>query len=779
MEIPATPAYLIEQLLIDSRKAYTPATSLFFALTSSRRNGHDYIGDLYQKGVRCFVVTQTIEEVAYPNAIIIKVPDAIKALQQLAAAHRAQFSIPVIGITGSNGKTIVKEWLFQLLQPDFKIARSPKSYNSQIGVPLSVWQLKSYHQLAIFEAGISQPGEMVHLQKIIQPTIGVLTNVGPAHSEGFTSMEEKESEKRMLFLNASLPPALHLVQATSSTGFTTLQATGALLPAGGSITIPFTDAASIQNALRCWEVLLFLQIPQSVIQERMQKLIPVELRLHLLKGINDCQLINDAYSADIDSLEIALNFLQQQGGSLRRTVILSDFFESGEPDAALYSRIQQLLRQAGVEQLITIGPRIGAALAASAGLWVLEQYVDTNQFIQSLYPRKFQHAIILLKGARTFELERIIPLLEDKIHGTRLEIDLAAVVANLNQYRQQLSSGTRLMAMVKAFAYGSGATEIAQVLQYQGVDYFGVAYADEGVALRQAGITTPIMVMNTEVSAFAALVDYQLEPVLFCFSLLQSFDAFLQQQGLQGYPIHLELETGMHRLGFAQDEIPAIISYLRSTPSFTIQTVFSHLAASEDPAADAFTAKQFSLYQLGVAQLEKGLAITILKHIANSAAAIRHKALQLDMVRIGIGLYGVESSVQFTLTPALTLRSTIAQIKKVSTGSSISYNQKTILQHDAIIGTVRLGYADGYPRQLGNGVGQVLVKGQLVPIVGTICMDMFMIDLTAVPSVEEGEEVILFGKELPVQQVANWAHTIPYEILTGISQRVKRVYFQE
>jgi alanine racemase len=779
LEIPAFPAYPIEQLLIDSRKAYTPATSLFFALSSARRNGHAYIGDLYQKGVRCFVITQPVEEAAYPQAVFLKVADATQALQQLAAAHRAQFSIPVIGITGSNGKTIVKEWLFQLLQTDFKIVRSPKSYNSQIGVPLSVWQLKPYHQLAIFEAGISQPGEMARLQKIIQPTIGVLTSLGPAHNEGFVSMEEKENEKRLLFSAALVPPALQLVGTASSNGCTTLQATGNLLPAGGSITIPFTDAASIQNALRCWEVLLQLQIPLPVIQERMQRLMPVDMRLHLLKGVNGCQLINDAYSADIDSLEIALSFLQQQGGSLTRTVILSDFLESGENDADLYTRIRQLLTQTGVQQLITIGSRIGKAFANPVGPWRLEQFERTEQFIAAFRPQQFQQAIILLKGARSFALERIIPLLEDKIHGTRLEIDLAAVVANLNQYRQQLPGGTRLMAMVKAFAYGSGATEIAHVLQYQGVDYFGVAYADEGVALRQAGITTPIMVMNTEAPAFDAMVEYQLEPVLFCMSLLRSFDVYLQQQGIQGYPIHLELETGMHRLGFAQAEIPSLISYLSATPSFTIRTVFSHLAASEDPTADSFTAQQFSLFQAGTHFIEQGLSISTLKHIANSAAAIRHPAYTLDMVRIGIGLYGVESPNSFSLQPALTLRSTLAQIKKVPKGSSISYNRKTILQHDAIIGTVRLGYADGYPRQLGNGVGRVLVNGQLVPIVGSICMDMFMIDLTTVAAVAEGDEVILFGKELPVQQVASWAQTIPYEILTGISQRVKRVYFQE
>jgi alanine racemase len=776
---PVVHDHAVEHLLIDSRKAYAPAVSLFFALVSPRRNGHDFIGELYQKGVRSFVVTQPTEAIDYPDANFLLVSDAVSALQKLVAAHRARFKIPVIGITGSNGKTIVKEWLFQLLQPDYRIVRSPKSYNSQIGVPLSVWQLKPHHQLAIFEAGISQPDEMERLEKVIQPTLGVLTNIGTAHSEGFVSLAEKENEKRKLFRSAPLAPALQLNQVTIQNGFATLEATGSLLQEGGSITIPFTDQASIQNALRCWEVLLALGIPMAVITARMKKLTAVDMRLHLKKGINNCQLINDAYSADLSSLEIALTFLKQQGGSLKRTVILSDFLESGELDAELYAQIALLLQQVSVHRLITIGPRIGSAFATLSGGWQLEQYVDTSHFLQQFDARKFQQEVILIKGARAFALERIAFLLEEKIHATCLEIDLSAVVHNLNLFREQLGAGTRLMAMVKAFAYGSGASEIAHVLQFHGVDYFGVAYADEGVSLRQVGITKPIMVMNTEEPVFDAIIENQLEPVLFCFSILHAFDSYLQRQGIQSYPVHLEIETGMNRLGFAENEIPALIAYLSSTSSFLIQSVFSHLAASEDPASDPFTFQQFSIYQTVTNQLSNQLNCSFLKHIANSAAALRHPSFSMDMVRVGIGLYGVESSIIQSVQPAITLRSTIAQVKKVSAGSSISYNRKTMLDSDAIIATVRLGYADGYPRRLGNGVGQVMVRGKRAPIVGTICMDMFMIDVTAIDDVREGDEVILFGKELPVHEVSKWAGTIPYEILTGISQRVKRVYFQE
>ena len=771
--------HLVEHLLIDSRKAYAPTTSIFFALKSSRRNGHDFIGELYQKGVRSFVVSQHVSNHDYPAANFIQVDNPVEALQQLAAAHRRRFSIPVIGITGSNGKTIVKEWLFQLLQQDYRIVRSPKSYNSQIGVPLSVWQLKSYHQLAIFEAGISQPNEMEQLERVIQPTIGVLTNIGAAHSEGFQSVDEKEKEKRKLFQHAVLAPQLQLTRVHFEQGYATIYATGAGLLAESSITIPFTDDASIQNALKCWEVLLYLKVPLHTIAERMQRLNAVELRLQLKKGINNCQLINDAYSADLSSLEIALTFLQQQGGSLLRTVILSDFLESGETDAILYEQVALLLRQVSVQRLITIGARVSAAMQSLNGSWKLEAYLDTQHFLQQVGSVKFQDEIILLKGARSFALETIVPYLEEKVHATRLEINLAAVVHNFNQYRLQLKHGTRIMAMVKAFAYGSGATEIAHVLQFQGVDYFGVAYADEGVALRQAGVTLPIMVMNTEEQAFDVLTEYQLEPVLFSFSLLQAFDNYLQQQAIQEYPVHIEVETGMNRLGFSEEQLPELIQQLQSTSSFLIQSVFSHLSSSEDATADSFTQQQFSHYQQLSMQLADAVATPFLKHIANSAAAIRHPAYAMDMVRVGIGLYGVESQSTLPLQPAITLRSTIAQVKKVAAGSAISYNRQTILSKDAIIATVRLGYADGYPRQLSNRVGQVLVRGQRAPIVGAICMDMFMIDVTSIADVNEGDEVILFGQDLPVQQVAQWAGTIPYEILTGISQRVKRVYFQE
>jgi len=776
---PVVTDHLVEYLLIDSRSAFSPAHSLFFAITTPRRNGHDYIGGLYQKGVRSFVITQQVDTASFPGANFIKVKDSVAALQQLAAAHRSQFSIPVIAITGSNGKTIVKEWLFQLLQPDFKIVRSPKSFNSQLGVPLSVWQMKSHHDLAIFEAGISQPGEMERLEKVIQPTIGILTNIGDAHREGFLSQDQKEQEKRKLFVGASLPPSLTLLSIASTKLGTAITAKGSLLAAGGTIEIPFTDAASIQNALRCWELLLLLKIPQSTIMERMRGLTAVDMRLSLKKGVQHCQLINDSYSADLSSLEIALSFLKQQAGSLKRTVILSDFMQTGEKPSELYARIQALLEQVPIARLITIGPSIGAALSATSSLWQLEQYSDTASFLSQVQLRSFRDEIILIKGARSFGLEQVVAILEEKVHETRLEIDLQAVVHNYNQYRQHIKPDTKIMAMVKAFAYGSGATEIAHVLQFQGVDYFGVAYADEGVELRKAGITTPIMVMNTEPAAFETLLTYQLEPALYSVALLDSFDQFLQQQGITNYPIHLEIETGMNRLGLTEAEWPLVIKRLTSTASFLIQSVFSHLAASEDAAADSFTNEQFAVYNSFIRLLTSEVDARFIRHIANSAGAIRHPSLVMDMVRVGIGLYGIEKSSLLTLKPAITFRSTIAQIKIIPAGSGVSYNRKTVVERPTRLATVRVGYADGYPRSLGNRKGYVWVQEKLAPILGTVCMDMFMIDVTDIPTAQVGDEVILFGKELPVEQVAHWATTIPYEILTGISQRVKRVYFQD
>lgn len=774
---------VIENLLLDSRKVFAPASSLFFALRGPRRDGHQFIADLFKRGVMNFVVDRQMEIRDYPEANFLKVHDSLEALQLLAAHHRRQFSIPVIGITGSNGKTIVKEWLYQLLHQDYTIVRSPKSYNSQIGVPLSVWQMNKQHTLAIFEAGISRPGEMEKLQKIIQPTIGVLTNIGEAHSEGFSSLQEKETDKRKLFKNAVLPEQL-LVKEIKRQNEYTIITTGS---AGQEyrLQIPFTDDASVLNAITCWQVMLHLGHRQEVVQERMLLLTPVNMRLELKKGINHCSIINDSYSADISSLEIALNFLDQQAGVSKRTVILSDFLQSSIADDLLYRQVIESLVKHKVNRLIGIGDKITTQLNANFPNghndidFVL--FRTTDEFIHQFRSSHFKEEAILVKGARVFAFEKIVQLLELKVHQTVLEINLSAIVHNLKEYQRRLKPSTKIMAMVKAFAYGSGGAEIAGILQYHKVDYLGVAYADEGVELRKAGIVLPIMVMNPEENAFDAIVEYNLQPEIYSFELLQSFDLFLQQEGLQQYPVHLEIETGMNRLGFAAGDTEKLADYLLSCPSFRVETVFSHLAASEEKANDDFTLTQYSVFNKATTKLEGKLGYSFIKHIANSAAAVRHPDLQLDMVRLGIGLYGIDSAVSgsLNLQTVATLKSTVAQLKYLKKGDSVSYNRKGRVQSDALIATVRIGYADGFPRRLGNGIGKVMVRGKMVPVIGTVCMDMFMADVTDVPAVIEGDDVIIFGEPLPVQSVAEWAGTIPYEIMTGVSQRVKRVYFEE
>lgn len=799
---------MIEGLLLDSRKVYSPASSLFFALKGPRRDGHQFIAELYKKGVRNFVISERINNSSYPEANFLVVNDTLDAFQKLAAWHRSQFDIPVIGITGSNGKTIVKEWLFQLLHEDHNVVRSPRSYNSQVGVPLSVWQMNSQHELAIFEAGISQSGEMEKLEKIILPSIGILTNIGEAHSEGFKSKDQKLEEKLKLFIQCetvignektlSSYRALNknkkkiLTWGYSTDNYLVINSiikhdTGSEIrfSCNGSeinLTIPFSDDASIENAITCCCVLFHLGINERLIIKRIAGLQPVNMRLELKKGINQCIIINDSYSADLSSLEIALNFLSQQGGHDKKTVILSDFVQTGMSNEKLYAHILSELKKHKVKRLIGIGEKIAGELEKiKPDNLSIELFHSKSDFIQHFRSSQFKEETILVKGARVFGFEEIAELLEQKVHQTILEINLNAIAHNLKVYQEHLKPSTKVMAMVKAFAYGSGGAEIAGTLQYHKVDYLGVAYADEGVELRKAGISLPVMVLNSEESAFESLIEYNLEPDIFSFDILRSFTSFLEKQGLQQYPVHIEIETGMNRLGFNENEIEKLSVELASNPFMKVQSVFSHLTSSEDPTQDDFTLEQFDRFKNAAAIIRKKLNYPFLEHIANSAAIFRLPQLQLDMVRLGIGLYGVDSSgaQQSLLLPVASLRSTVAQIKKIKAGESVSYDRIGIVKRDSVIATVRIGYADGFSRRLGNGNGKIYINGKLAPVIGIVCMDMTMIDVTDINGVKEGDEVVIFGKELPVSQLAEWAGTIPYEIMTGISQRVKRVYFEE
>lgn len=813
----AEPA-VIEHLLTDSRKVVFPESSLFFALKGPRRDGHSFLADLAEKGVRNFIVAA---DCAYPlpeESNCIAVNDVLQALQSLAAWHRRQFQYPVIGITGSNGKTIVKEWINQLLEDQYSIVRSPKSYNSQIGVPLSIWQMAAHHTLGIFEAGISQAGEMDRLEKIIQPTIGIFTNIGEAHSEGFLNMRQKVREKLQLFRHvqtlvycsdypeinegvAELAQNLRKSPGDKLDVFTWSTKTEARLRilsmlkddrntyitavADGierSFDIPFTDDASIENALTCYCTLLLMGMDHRRIQDKLRQLAPVAMRLELKRGINNCAVINDSYSADMSSLRIALDFLARQQQHARKTVILSDIPESGKTAKELYGQVAAALQEKKIDRLIGIGPQISRqqVLFREVPGIELDFYADTNAFRKDFYRLKFQHETILLKGARVFAFEQLLPLLEQKIHQTILEINLSAVVHNLQQYQQVIAPETKIMAMVKAASYGSGSHEIAGLLQFHKVDYLAVAYADEGVELRKAGISLPIMVMNPETTSFDALVQYQLEPDVYSPELLYALEQHLEREGLKNFPIHIELETGMNRLGFDVNSASELGERLRNGACH-VQSVFTHLASSEDPASEAFTMEQAALYRTAADQLQEKLGYRFIRHVANSAAIIRYPSLQMDMVRLGIGLYGIDSAAtgRLKLTEVSSLKTTIAQVKYLKKGDTVGYGRRGVVTKDTTLVTVRLGYADGYPRRLGNGVGSMLVNGKLVPVMGSVCMDMTMLDATDAGPVAEGDEVIVFGGSLSVKDLAAWAETIPYEILTGVSQRVKRVYFEE
>lgn len=802
---------VIGTLLIDSRKIVFPQHSLFFALPGPRRDGHSFIAEVYERGVRCFVVDDSFDSSVFTDAVFLKVKDVLQSLQQLTGYHRKQFNIPVIGITGSNGKTIVKEWLYQLLSPEYNIVRSPRSYNSQVGVPLSVWQMNESNTLAIFEAGISVPSEMEKLAAIIQPTLGILTNIGEAHNEGFIDYSHKFSEKLKLFAGAEkviarrkeIPVSKEILEEQLRTNFLTWG-----LSSGNDFTIneivkkeketfirishkekqtaftvPFTDDASIENAITCCCTMMHLGYTPDVISERISKVHAVEMRLQQKRGSNNSFIINDSYSNDPYSLTIALDYLKQQAGNNKTTVVLSDFLQSGSDKEKLYENVAVELQQRKISRLIGIGRDISASKKKIASVFrgKITCFQDANDFFDHATSHQFKDEHILLKGARMFEFEKISHWLEQKVHQTVLEVNLTALIHNLKVYQQLLKPSTKVMAMVKAFSYGSGTAEVARVLQFHKVDYLAVAYADEGVELRKAGISLPIMVMNPDELSFDAMVDYNLEPEIYGMHILQSFSSFLEAQGMQQFPVHIKVDTGMRRLGFEPAELAALCEQLKQHKTIAVKSVFSHLVASEAKEHDAFTKQQAVLFDKASEQIETALGYSFIKHVGNSSAINRHPELQYDMVRLGIGLYGVDSSaaIQDQLQTVATLRSTISQIRKVPAGETVGYSRKGIVQRDSLIATVRIGYADGLSRQLGNGKGYMQVNGKIAPVIGNVCMDMTMIDITGIADVQTGDEVEVFGRSIPVQEVAEHMNTIAYEVLTSVSQRVKRVYVEE
>ncbi len=817
------PDAVVGQLLFDSRQVTAPGIALFFALPGQRHDGHRYLSEAYRNGVRQFLVSQPVDLQQLPQANMLLVPDTLTALQQLAAYHRRQFRIPVVGIAGSNGKTIVKEWLYQLLAPDFNIVRSPKSYNSQIGVPLSVWQLQATHTLALFEAGISKRAEMVRLAEIIQPTIGVFTTIGPAHREGFASETEKVQEKMRLFDTtgvlvycadekkiaaaartwASSPQAdghpprrtfswsktgqpadLQIVkielQPDISTQITLRFSTSpdALDPIPHAFKIPFQDAASVENAIHCWAVAHVLGASTDDINARMAHLEPVEMRLEMKSAVHGSTLINDAYNNDLASLRIALAFAAQQARDRRLTLVLSDILQGGRDTRKMYQEVAALMQEQRVGRLIGIGPEVTRLDGLLTPDFDRTFYPTTAAFLENIAAHDFRDELILLKGARPFAFEHIARRLEQKAHKTMLEVNLTALVHNLNVYTRLLGAGVKMMVMVKAAGYGSGAAEVARLLEFHHVDYLGVAYADEGIELRQAGITLPILVLNPESATFDVMYRYRLEPEVYS---LAQLDELLQFAGPEkALTIHLKLDTGMHRLGFEPGDLPMLTERLRTHPQLRVQSVFSHLAASDAAAHDDFTRRQAAAFSAMYAHIQTALGYAPLRHLVNTGGIARWPDYHFGMVRLGIGLYGIDSSgLQEQLRVVNTLKATVSQVKTVAVGETVGYNRNGPVSRPTRIATMSIGYADGLLRQAGNGHYQVLIRGQPVPTIGNVCMDMTMVDVTDIAAVQEGDEVEVFGEGQPVQELAECLQTIVYEVFTNISERVKRVYWQE
>lgn len=798
-------------ILTDSRSLCFPEETLFFALKSERNDGQNYIPELYRRGVRNFVVTKVPKGYAsdYPDANFLKVVNALEALQRLAERHRDEFNIPIVGITGSNGKTIVKEWLYQLLSPGMYVTRSPRSYNSQIGVPLSVWLMNEQTDIGVFEAGISQPGEMLALRDMIQPTIAVLTNLGAAHQKNFESMEAKCREKLILFHDAGTivytmddpiirktvdsyeykgeklawsekdPKAPMYVKAVEKDkDHTTIRYV--FRGKEGSYLLPFIDEASVVNSITACIVALKLGVTPEVLEERMALLEPVAMRLEVKEGQNGCTLINDSYNSDVNSLDIALDFMNRRPDhkGRRHTLILSDIYQSGEKPEDLYREVSDLVRKRGVVKFIGIGPEL---CSHSDIIQISEKFFfhSVEEFVRSEVFHSLRDEVILIKGARDFGFDQLTELLVRKVHETILEVNLNAIVKNLNWYRSFMKQGTKLVCMIKADAYGAGAVEVAKTLQDHRVDYLAVAVADEGVTLRKNGITSNIMIMNPEMTAFKTMFDYDLEPEVYSFRLLEALIKAAEKEGITGFPVHIKLDTGMHRLGFnPQEDMDKLVERLKHQNAVIPRSVFSHFVGSDSDHFDDFSARQFALFDEGSRKLQASFDHKILRHIDNSAGIEHFPERQLDMCRLGLGLYGINSRNNEIINTVSTLKTTILQLRKVPKGDTVGYSRKGTIDHDSIIAAIPIGYADGLNRRLGNRHCYCMVNGKKAYYVGNICMDVAMIDVTGIDC-KEGDCAEIFGDHLPVTVLSDVLDTIPYEVLTTISNRVKRVYFQD
>ncbi|MBK3518063.1 bifunctional UDP-N-acetylmuramoyl-tripeptide:D-alanyl-D-alanine ligase/alanine racemase [Carboxylicivirga marina] len=794
----------VEKIIFDSRKTFVAQKTLFIAVKSSNNDGHAYISELYDKGIRAFIVEASahINYEQYPCAGFIECKDSVTCLQQIATKIRSNFSVPFIGITGSNGKTIVKEWLAGILESSYKLGRSPRSFNSQIGVPLSIWMLSEDIDYALIEAGISMPSEMEALGNCIQADYGIITNIGQAHQENFDSIDEKLQEKLKLFKSAhtifyngdderiskAVTEKFHtkkclsygevssnnlcLQKIINTKSSATLELIWQSKPF--KVSVPFQDAISIENALMVMLCSLNLGISIDQLQIEMPKLSGMAMRLEQKEGINNCLLVDDGYNADLTSLELALDYLNQMGAKngLSKTLILSDIQQSGLNADGLYLRIQQLCRDKGINKLIGVGAHLYEAMGGA------NAFRTTDDLLQQIDINTFSNEAILIKGARQFAFERVSDLLEQRRHKTVLEINLNALAENVKYFRAKLQKETKLLAMVKAFSYGTGSFEIANLLAHQKVDYLGVAFADEGIELRKAGITLPIIVMNPELSSFPMMLEYELEPEIYSFEVLEAFLTAVKRQGLSKVSVHIKVDTGMNRLGFLVNELDELIQQLQSNSALELNSVFSHLAGSDDALHDGFTAQQITKFDEICNKLEAGLGHGFIRHILNSAGIERFPNAQLDMVRLGIGMYGVSAVETNSLQQVTTLKSYVSQLKTVKAGETVGYSRNGKARGAMQIAIIPIGYADGFNRRLSNGVGQVIINGHAATIVGNVCMDMCMADVTGI-EVKAGDEVEVFGIQQTITHMAEQLDTIPYEILTSISRRVKRVYVME
>lgn len=807
VELQTSIDYPISEIFIDSRNSINHKSSLFFAIAGPRNDGHQFIENLYQNGVRNFVVEKDLNLTRIPEANVFKTDNSILALQIFAGKKRQDFKGKIIAITGSNGKTITKEWLGQLLENFFSVYKSPRSYNSQVGVPLSLWPLSEYQDYGIIEAGISRKNEMEKLQHIIKPNIGIFTNIGTAHDEGFDNLEQKANQKALLFKSCktivyckdypeianalhSLPDVTHknligwsfedntgsyYVETENRKNGTAIRISYA--DSFHIFEVPFIDFASQENLVHCLFVLMHEGLPPKLIQNGLRELKPIAMRLEVKQAINQTYIVDDSYNNDLVGLDTALHFFRQQKQFKNKVILLSDVLESGLETTTLYKNVASKIELEKPGLFIGVGP----ALSSQKELFPENSlfFEQTNEVIEYLKENPIKESVILIKGARTFHFEKIVQSLALKIHETVLEINLNAITHNLNFYKAKIKPRVKIMAVVKAFAYGSGGHEIANWLQYQNVNYLAVAYADEGVTLRQHGIYLPIMVMNPTVQSFDLLVQYNLEPEIYSIELFQEYANYIR--GLNSSSkIHLKLDTGMHRLGFESTDLSTLIQLLRENNFLKVASIFSHLAASDDAAHNGFSAKQAFNFKKMAEDIIVALNYSPLLHLLNSPGISRFPDFQFDMVRLGVGLYGVDATQlhQDRLQPVSELKTVISQIKHVKQGDTIGYSRKGVAHHPMKIATIAIGYADGYDRKFSNGVGMVSINGQLAPTIGNICMDMCMVDITDIDC-QAGDEVIVFGKNPHLLELAEAINTIPYEILTNVSERVKRVFYSE